>query len=107
MQSVQKNAAALRSAGFTLIEVMIVVAIVGILAAIALPNYTEYVTRGKLVEAHSILAGHRVKMEQFFQDARTYSNACDKGSLAATPAETQYFTFACVSDASTYTVTAT
>jgi type IV pilus assembly protein PilE len=108
MQPIAKNAFAARlQAGFTLIELMITVAIVGILAAIALPNYTEYLTRGKLVEAHAILAGHRVKMEQFFQDNRTYTNACAAGSLAVTPPETQYFTFACVSDASTYTVTAT
>jgi type IV pilus assembly protein PilE len=95
------------TAGFTLVEVMIVVAIVGILAAIALPNYTEYLIRGKLVEGQSQLAAHRVKMEQFFQDSRTYLNACDAGSIAVKPADTKNFTYACVSDATTYTVTAT
>lgn len=97
----QKN-----TAGFTLIEVMIVIGIIGILGAIALPSYTEYLTRGKLTEATAILAGHRIKMEQFFQDNRTYANACAAGSLAATPVETEHFTYQCASDDSTYTVTA-
>jgi type IV pilus assembly protein PilE len=63
--------AAARS-GFTLIEVMIVVAIVAILAAIALPSYRDYIVRGKLVEGTRALAGLRARMEQYHQDNRTY-----------------------------------
>ena len=58
----------LHSAGFTLIEVMIVVAIVAILAGIALPSYLDYVRRGQIQEGTTALADGRVKMEQFFQD---------------------------------------
>lgn len=87
--------------GFTLIELMIVVAIVGILSMVAVPAYSNYVIRGKLVEATSTLSDTRIKLEQFFQDNRTYSGyTC--------PAATSYFTYACsnMSD-TTYTVTAT
>ena len=62
--------------GFTLLEVMIVVAIVAILAAIALPNYAEYVRRGKIIEATSGLSDVRQRYEQFFLDNKTYLGGC-------------------------------
>lgn len=61
-----------RACGFTLIEVMITVAIVAILAAVALPSYRDYVIRGNIPEATSRLATRQVQMEQYFQDNRTY-----------------------------------
>jgi len=94
--------------GFSLIELMIVVAVVGILSAIALPAYQEYVTRGKITEATSNLADMRVKLEQYFQDNRTYVGACVAGTAAPLPTGTKYFTFTCPTlTATAFTVTAT
>jgi type IV pilus assembly protein PilE len=87
--------------GFTLLELMIVVAIIGILTMVALPAYSDYITRGKLAEATSALPDGRVKMEQFFQDNRTYAGG-------PCPSATASFTYACSNlGASTYTITAT
>lgn len=94
--------------GFTLIELMIVVAVVAILAAVAMPSYQDYIKRGKAAEATSTLANMRIKMEQCFQDNRAYDNAACT-ALCAAPAGTQYFTYACnpASTATTYKIVAT
>ena len=58
--------------GFTLIELIIAVAIVAILASIALPNYTEYVKRASRAEAAAYLLDAANKEEQYFVDNREY-----------------------------------
>lgn len=102
-----------KPAGFTLIEILIVVAIVGILSAIAIPAYTDYVRRGAVVEAFGILGDFRVRMEQFYQDNRSYSNA-GAACGAAIPGDTTRFTFVCALDTTggapagqSYTMTST
>ena len=87
--------------GFTLIEVMITVAIVAILAAIALPSYDDYVRRGQVQEAFHFLADYRIKLEQYFQDNKNYgSGTCGTGTRTPkwadlTKADAKYFSFSC------------
>lgn len=92
--------------GFTLIEVMIVIAIIGLLAAIAIPQYNDYVTRARIPDATSGLAAKRVRLEQYFQDNRTYADAPDCADDAAT---SPFFDFACdgTEDADSFNLTAT
>jgi len=95
--------------GFTLIELMIAVVIVAILAAVALPSYNRYVQRGKISEATANLSTMRVKMEQYFQDNRTYAGACAAGTVAPLPTagDAKYFTYSCpTKDATSFVVQA-
>ncbi|MEI7456343.1 MAG: type IV pilin protein [Nitrosomonadales bacterium] len=94
--------------GFTLVELMVVVVIVGILSSIAIPSYSNYVKRGKIAEATANLASQRVKMEQYYQDNRTYLNGAACGVVMPVAPAVQYFTIACAAPtANTYTITAT
>ena len=94
--------------GFTLVEALITMTVLAILAAIAIPNYSRYVTRGNLVEGTNALAEYRVRMEQFYQDNRTYQNAGGNCGVAL-PNNLQNFAIACVIAVAgqAYTATAT
>jgi type IV pilus assembly protein PilE len=94
-----------------LVELMIVVAIIGILAAIALPAYTKYVLRGKAAEATATLSDLRVKMERYYGDQAlpSYANGLVCGAAMPTSPAVKYFTYACAiaNAGQTFTITAT
>jgi len=67
--------------GFTLVELMIVVAILGILAAIAGPLYSGYISTSKRAEAKSNLETIRLLEEQWYADMKTYIGAASTNAL--------------------------
>lgn len=88
--------------GFTLVEMLIVIVIVAILSAVALPAYQDYIARGHIAQATGALAELRTRAEQWFADRRTYVG------FSCTPTETPtQFTLACNQDVNTFTITAT
>lgn len=88
--------------GFTLIELMVVVAIIGILSSFAMSAYSQYVVRSKLSDTLSALGAARLQIEQGFVDNRNYGAAGQPCSYVpantqyfTVPANTQYFTLTC------------
>lgn len=82
---------------------MIVVSIIGILAAVALPSYVDYLRRGKIVDATNTLASSRARMEQYYQDNRKYDG---DSSPCKSIAGVGDFTFECSYEADSYTIKA-
>lgn len=97
--------AAKRRRGFTLIELMMTVAVVTLLAAIALPSYNSYITRSRLPVGLEALSSHAMRMEQGFQDTGNYGTATCR---LAVPAAAN-FTLSCslTGSGSGFTTTAT
>jgi type IV pilus assembly protein PilE len=80
------------AAGFTLIEVLVTVAIVSILASVALPSYTAYVQRSRVPPALDGLSAYFTRMEQRYQDTGNYANGAACGVAVPTVAN---FTVTC------------
>ena len=71
--------------GFTLIELMIVVAIIGILAAIAIPAYQDYTVRAQVSEGLNLGGGAKTAVTEYFQDRGTWPTNNTEAGLDATP----------------------
>jgi len=82
-----------KQAGFTLIELMIVVAIIGILAAIAIPAYQDYTIRAQVSEGLSLASGAKAGVAEFFQDSGGFpNNNAEAGLEVSTNIKGKYVT---------------
>jgi type IV pilus assembly protein PilE len=96
--------------GFTLIELIVVMVIAGILAAIAIPNYSEYIVRSNRSAAQSFISDVASRQAQFFLDRRTYATTVAALNLTMPNEVAARYTVAIDVQAGpplTYTVTAT
>jgi type IV pilus assembly protein PilE len=75
----------IQTKGFTLIELMIAVAVVGILASIAYPSYTDHVRRTRRADAQGALMGLANAMERYFTQNSTYCDAAGAGTPPGCP----------------------
>ena len=84
-----------KNRGFTLMEVMVVVAIVGLLSAIALPSYTNYVRRARMQGAFTGMSEVRFRLEQFFQNNNNYGTSAASCPNTITLPTPEQFTISC------------
>ena len=105
MQHRPTNLTCQRQRGFTLIEVMITVAIVAILASVALPSYRSYVLRSHRAEAMQVLAEGQAVLERCYAQSFAYNAPCSSAPTSPTPQG--FYTIVLTNTATTYTLTAT
>lgn len=105
-----------RNAGFTLIELMVTVAIVGILAMIAIPSYRDHILRTRRAEARKELLALAAAEERFYTNCNAFATDLTKKQTDCTglgrpaapvPSENGYYEISLVGTATTYTLTAT
>ena len=82
----------LKLSGFTLIELMITVAILAIVAAVAIPSYSSYVDRGKRAEARAALLDIAARQERYYSNNRQYADQLSKLRMSGTKSENGYYT---------------
>jgi type IV pilus assembly protein PilA len=84
----ERNMTRVRQRGFTLIELMIVVAIVGILAAVAVPMYLDYAVRSQIAEGLNVAGGAKTAVTEYYQDRGAFPADNTQAGLEA-PANIQ------------------
>lgn len=96
--------------GFTLIELMVVVLVIGVLAAIAYPAYTNYLVRGRRSSAEGFLMDIAQRQQQYLLDVRSYASDVTTLSMATPSEVSSYYTISMTTAAGpppTFTATAT
>lgn len=96
--------------GFTLVELLIVVAIIGIISAIAIPQYKQYVIRGNRAAAQSFMMDVANREKQYLLDARSYAANLSTLSMTTPTTVSQNYTISISAPAATpptFTITAT
>ena len=101
--------ARLRGRGFSLIELMIVVAVIGILAAIAYPSYQDYLRRGHRADAQAYLMDIAQRQQQYFTDNRSYASTVAALNSTVPTNVSSYYTIAVATGSTppSFTITAT
>ncbi len=92
-----------KKAGFTLIELMITVVVIGILAAIAYPSYVDSVRKSRRADAKTAIMDNAQRMETFYAREAKYTNA----TLSDNKSPDGFYSLALTAGANTYTITAT